>query len=285
MGNIKEELARYPLDVENVEEMERLIKQAHLISEHVGLLPSQILLMPGQMVLDIGCGPGEWVLEMARNHPSCQIMGIDISPHMVAYARACAHVRRLPNTVFEITDACEPMPFADNSFDVIHARFVTAFLQVSTWPIFLKECFRVLRPGGTLYSTEFDSFGITTSPALIRYNDIIVEYLRRGQHCFTEDGSNVGVIAMQAYLLQKSGFTSIQQTMHVLNYSLGNPVHLQMIENYSALMQLMQPVIIREEMSSQEELDLLYTQAMTETHAEGFCAVTMFQTVWGRKPS
>lgn len=284
MTNLNKGPAGYYIDVENAEEMDRLIQQARLISEHVGLLPAQIALAPDQVVLDIGCGPGEWALEMAQKHPACQIMGIDLSQRLVTYANASARVRQLSNAVFRVANACEPLPFSDAFFDVVHARFVTGFLQVDTWPVFLKECFRILRPGGMMCSTEFESFGITTSSALTRYNDSIVAYLRRGKHCFTQDGPNVGVMAVQASLLRQSGFTSIQQAMHVLNYSFGSPAHERMVEDYSALMRLIQPALVQEEKMSQEELNHLYTQAMIDAYASDFCAVTMFQTVWGEKP-
>ncbi|MGH2508914.1 MAG: class I SAM-dependent methyltransferase, partial [Ktedonobacteraceae bacterium] len=119
MVSTKEELARYPLDIENAEEMERLIKQAPLISEHAGLLPAQVVPTAGQRVLDVGCGPGEWVLEMARNYPHCQITGVDINPRMVAYGTACAHIRRLPNACFEVADVIQALPFAEASIDVL----------------------------------------------------------------------------------------------------------------------------------------------------------------------
>jgi ubiquinone/menaquinone biosynthesis C-methylase UbiE len=285
MAGIKEELARYPLDIENAEEMERLIKQAHLINEHIGLLPVQIVPAVGQTVLDVGCGPGEWVLEMARNYPNCPIIGIDISQHMVAYGNACARIRQFPNARFEVADASRLLPFPSASIDLVHVRLATGFLLVSTWPLFLKECFRVLRPGGVLCSVEVENFGIVNSQALMRYSDLLTEYLRRGEHCFTAEGSQIGIMAMQAHLLQQSGLASVQQHMYVLNYSLGTALHAQIIEDYSTLMRLWQPALIRENLLSQEKLDLLYTQAMAETHADDFCGITMFQAVWGKKPA
>src|SRR5260370_14685020 len=106
-----------------------------------------------------------------------------------------------------------------------------------------------------------------------------------GQQCLNPEGPYIGILSVQARLLQQSGFASVQQEMHVLNYSLGAPAHPQIVEDYAALMQLMQPALLRGEIISQEECDLLYTQAMADMHAEGFCGVTMFQTAWGQKPA
>jgi trans-aconitate methyltransferase len=78
----------YPIDPENVHEMNRLTNQARLMTETTGLLPPQVSLMAGQTVLDIGCGPGEWVLAVAHQYPDCQVIGLDISQRMITYAGA-----------------------------------------------------------------------------------------------------------------------------------------------------------------------------------------------------
>ncbi|HEU5376069.1 MAG TPA: hypothetical protein VFV38_11555 [Ktedonobacteraceae bacterium] len=46
-------------------------------------------------------------------------------------------------------------------------------------PGLLRECSRVLRPGGILCSTEFESLGITTSLSLTLYNRLILQASRR----------------------------------------------------------------------------------------------------------
>ena len=41
----------------------------------------------GQAVLDIGCGAGELSLAVARNHPSATVLGLDVSPALLAAAQ------------------------------------------------------------------------------------------------------------------------------------------------------------------------------------------------------
>ena len=275
----------YPIDPENVHEMNRLTNQARLMTETTGLLPPQVSLMAGQTVLDIGCGPGEWVLAVAHQYPDCQVIGLDISQRMITYAGACAQVQRLPNARFEVANACEPLPFPANSCDLIHARFVTGFLSTTIWPVFLNECFRVLRPNGILCNTELENMGDTNSTALARYNALIVQSMRLGQRCFTETGDRIGITSRQTSLLRDGGFSPVYQQPHVLNYSAETPAHSLMIEDFAALMQLIQPVLLREKLIEQEELSLLYLEAMEQMHASDFYAVMFLQTAWGIKPA
>lgn len=283
MDSVSEDLSHYPIDTESVEEMDRLTKQAQMITKYVGLYPPEMPFSGNAVILDIACGPGEWVLETARKHPDCQIIGLDLSHRMVAYAQSCARVHRLDNARFEVADVCKELPFSDNSLNVIHVRLVTGFLTTQTWPLFLAECFRVLRPGGVICSTELENMGNTTSPALMRYNSLLIACMRMGQRCFIDTGDQIGILAVQAHLLQKAGFSSISQNAHTLNFSVGMPAHPAMIENYASMMYLMQPALLKCQLIDQENLALLYTKALAEMHANSFCGVQMLQTAWGTK--
>ncbi|KAJ1553618.1 hypothetical protein HK096_007133 [Nowakowskiella sp. JEL0078] len=75
--NIKESPYFLPADIE---EQDRLEVQ-HLISTHYfgGLfrMPiKEILLKPGTKILDVGCGPGSWVRDMAVAYPLCDVHAV-----------------------------------------------------------------------------------------------------------------------------------------------------------------------------------------------------------------
>jgi ubiquinone/menaquinone biosynthesis C-methylase UbiE len=284
MTDVNDELSQYPIDVESVEEMDRLTKQAQVIAKYTDPHPLQIQPMQGQTILDIGCGPGVWALDLAQSNPDCQIVGLDISQRMVNYANSCAYVRRLPHVRFEQGDARKRLPFPDMSFDIVNARFIFWFLQTTTWLVFLAECYRVLRPGGMLYSTETEGLGITSSSALTDYSLLITHYLRKAQHCFTKKGPYTGITAAQEPLLRKSGFEDIHQHVNVMNYSTGTPAFPAVIEDLAALMPLIEPALLREQIIDQDALVRLRTQVLAEIHGDEFYAIDFFQTVWGRKP-
>jgi SAM-dependent methyltransferase len=193
----------YQIDAESIAEMQRLGRQAGLLSEHLGLLPSNLQLEQKHTMLDVGCGPGEWALEVAQLFPKSQVMGIDIRERMIAYAHYAARERGLSNAQFQVMDALQPLAFPDASFDIIHTRFIRGILPIAMWPVLLGECFRMLRPGGIICDTEYEDLGITTSAALTQYNRLI------GQ-CFAPAGDCYGITALQASLLQEAGFQRVR---------------------------------------------------------------------------
>src|SRR6266516_2029524 len=74
----------YVVDADSPAELARLMHQDRLLTKALGLLPEQLDVPKIQSILDIGCGPGGWVVEAATRLPLVQVTGIDISGRMVA---------------------------------------------------------------------------------------------------------------------------------------------------------------------------------------------------------
>src|SRR5260370_14641304 len=62
-------------------------------------------------VLDIACGPGGWVLELAYAYPHMQVTGFDISEKMIGYARVLALDNGLDNAPFRLARAMDTLAF------------------------------------------------------------------------------------------------------------------------------------------------------------------------------
>jgi ubiquinone/menaquinone biosynthesis C-methylase UbiE len=273
----------YFIDAENAAEMARLSRQAKLQSERLGLFPEKLALERKSAILDIACGSGEWALEVAQKFPDKQITGIDISELMISYARYIAESRSLTNVHFQVMDVRQPFIFKDASFDLINARLITSFLTTAMWPVLLRDCFRLLRPGGIMCSTEIENMGVTTSPALAHYNHLFVQTMRKAGQCFTPEGDQMGITAAQPRLLADAGFQHIEQQAFSINFSAGIPGHEAVYDNLKTLMKLLQPFIVRYGLATQQEIEGLYERALAEMGTEDFCAVAFFQRVWGEK--
>jgi ubiquinone/menaquinone biosynthesis C-methylase UbiE len=99
--------------------------------------------------VDLGCGPGHLVLEMARHKPGLRVTGIDLSEKMLFDARQAAQQAGLEDRVdFRLGNA-EGIPFPNQSLDL-----VISTLSLHHWsnPVkVLDEIDRVLKPGGAFY--------------------------------------------------------------------------------------------------------------------------------------
>jgi len=105
-------------------------------------------LQPGERVVDVGCGAGfDTVLAADQVGPNGQVIGVDMTPEMLAKARR--NVDELGLHHVEIREGlAEHLPVADGWADVVIANGVIN-LCADKATVF-AEIHRVLRPGGLL---------------------------------------------------------------------------------------------------------------------------------------
>lgn len=110
-------------------------------------------IRPGDRVLDIGCGPGPLTRAAAKvAGPTGHVIGVDLAPEMVGYARRRGIIRRGAPTEFRVADAGS-LPLPDASVDVVVSAL--AWHHLPERPQAWAEALRVLRPGGRLMVAEF----------------------------------------------------------------------------------------------------------------------------------
>ena len=103
-------------------------------------------LSPGDRVLDLGSGAGTDSLIAAQMvGPEGQVVGVDMTPQMLAKARAAAAEMGAGNVSFVESEA-EALPFDDGSFDVVISNGVIDLIPDKD--AVFAELFRVLTPGG-----------------------------------------------------------------------------------------------------------------------------------------
>ena len=105
-------------------------------------------LQAGERVLDLGSGAGTDSLVAALQvGPTGSVTGVDMTPEMVAKARAGAAELGLANVAFVEAEA-EQLPFADSSFDVVVSNGVIDLIPDKD--AVFAELHRVLIPGGRI---------------------------------------------------------------------------------------------------------------------------------------
>ncbi len=126
-------------------------------------------------VLDVGCGIGGSSLYLAGKY-AASVTGITLSPVQANRAKERAAGLGLgKRTNFQVADALN-MPFADNSFDLIWSLESGEHMPDKTK--FLQECYRVLKPGGTMIVVTWCHRPIDTSPLTVEERQQLEEIYR-----------------------------------------------------------------------------------------------------------
>jgi SAM-dependent methyltransferase len=102
-------------------------------------------LKPGMTILELGCGAGYFTKELA--HSGAEIVAIDVSAELLEIAEANCSAS---NVHYEIQNACV-LTYPDATFDSVVGSSILHHLEIEPA---VREIYRVLKPGGTIYFTE-----------------------------------------------------------------------------------------------------------------------------------
>ncbi|CAG8515050.1 415_t:CDS:2 [Funneliformis caledonium] len=129
----------------------------------------------GVRVLDVGCGPGTWILEMASSYPKTEdFHGTDISS---LFPNAIKPV----NSSFSQQNVLEVLKFPDNHFDFVYMRFLMLALSNEQWKnVVIPELVRVTKKGGFVEIMEWDVNIYNSGPITKRLmNSMIADFNSR----------------------------------------------------------------------------------------------------------
>ena len=157
------------------------------------LLIDALDLQPGQHVLDVGCGVGDDVIEMAKRVGSTGgAVGIDHADAMLDEARNRSEGLDLP--VEFLKAAVYDLPFVDGPFDVVRSDRV--FQHLTDPEAAAAEIVRVTKPGGLVSLNDLDGDG-----AVLDYPDR--DLFRRIRHAVSDNEMTNGFAGRMLYGLLK----------------------------------------------------------------------------------
>jgi ubiquinone/menaquinone biosynthesis C-methylase UbiE len=147
------------------------------IAKTLAFLDRWAAISPEAVVLDIGCGTGEFEKLLLSKHPNQQITGVDISTKMLEIARR--KCQAYPKVAFRAASA-SALPFSDHSFDVIVSA--SAFHYFNAPEAALDEMRRILRPGGVMVILDWCKDYLSC-----RLGDIVLKLVDPAyQRCYTK---------------------------------------------------------------------------------------------------
>lgn len=140
--------------------------------ESASTLAAQLPADVETVVLDLGTGPGNSILGMARSRPHARYVGVDISFRMLEVARARLARDRVPAPLV-LADGAR-LPFPDGLFDRVTGHSFLYLTDSAT--DLLGEVCRVLRPGGSAHFLE-PREGRVAWTAMLRAHPTALRYL------------------------------------------------------------------------------------------------------------
>jgi demethylmenaquinone methyltransferase/2-methoxy-6-polyprenyl-1,4-benzoquinol methylase len=110
---------------------------------------------PGSRCLDVGAGTGDLSIEIVRQAPGAEVVGIDPASGMLDLGRAKVARAGLTERIsLQVADVCD-LPFEDETFTGVITAFT--FRNIEDRQRALREMARVLHPGGKLAILELTS--------------------------------------------------------------------------------------------------------------------------------
>jgi len=142
----------------------RAAEQIEIRAAYLDLLD----VAPGERVLEVGCGSGAVLRDLARRvAPAGRAVGVDPSPMMLQIASELASEAGLNELVDLREGDARSLPFRDGEFDVVLA--VTTLSHVPDGERAVPELRRVTRPGGRVgvFDGDGDSMMISHPDRLL----------------------------------------------------------------------------------------------------------------------
>jgi ubiquinone/menaquinone biosynthesis C-methylase UbiE len=124
-----------------------IVVKSPIMKDFYHLVVAEVLSkLPSGRILDIGTGPGDIPLEIAKSSKVLEIKAIDISPAMVDIAGQNSRKVGLEQRVEFLPGSAEKIPFPDGYFDLVISS--NSFHHWTEPQKCLKEIKRVLKYGG-----------------------------------------------------------------------------------------------------------------------------------------
>lgn len=159
-----------------------------------------------QSLLEIACGTGIVTRQLRDALPGhIEIVATDLNSDMFEFARP--KFKKDERVQWKEADA-SALPFADNSFDAVVCQFGLMFVPDKA--LAMRECYRVLRPGGAFLFNVWDSF--ESNPIGQIAHTTIASFFDRDPPRFYELPFGFYDVDAIRKLLEDAGFVEIEMS-------------------------------------------------------------------------
>jgi len=190
----------YALPKDHQEE-ERLKFQHRMLYAHLRR-HSFAPLQPASVrhILDVGCGPGVWLSDLATLFPTASLIGLDSDALQVELAAQLKH----PRCQFVQGDVLRGLPFETGTFEYTHMRCMVLAIPAPFWPFVIGELVRVTAPGGWI--ELFDG-----GQGCERVGPYMQQMLIWGQLVLEQKGFDLRLIEQLGEMLRQAGVGNVSE--------------------------------------------------------------------------
>jgi len=153
-------------------------------------------------ILDVGCSVGMSTRFVSDAFPNADVVGLDLSPHMLAVASVSDRGRDGCERRTWVHGKGEDTKYPDETFDIVSLAFVIHECPESATAALMKEAHRVLKPGGTFVMTDNNP----QSPVIQNLPPALFTLMKS-----TEPHSNEYYTIDVQQMLRDAGFEHVQQ--------------------------------------------------------------------------
>ncbi|KAJ7709595.1 S-adenosyl-L-methionine-dependent methyltransferase [Mycena rosella] len=162
--------SQYALPTDDLERQRKHNTLKFLFGNKILFAP--VTLDASDKVLEVGTGPGTWIMDLAEFvGPSVPMVAVDIERRLFP-ASPPTHIEFRVESVTKL-----PADWTD-TFSFVHQRLLLIALQVPEWPIALCELYRVVRPGGWVQLAESTAWPEGTYPGKPCMEKLVAMYRR-----------------------------------------------------------------------------------------------------------
>ena len=260
--NVRYLLPRHP------GEIDRLDIQHYALRETMGANFLAPVERP-QLVLDVGCGTGQWGFEASLQFPEALVIGLDL----------VAGKPNRPSRYHQVkANLLQGLPFVRDKFDFVHERLIVTGVPVASWPPVVAEFVRVTRPGGWVELVEpplaLEQAGPATERLLALTTGISA--------ALGLDTTRVVFDSLDDYLRQASLVSVVRRQLSMPIGRWGGQIGSLLVTDLrSGFTRVCEVLQARSKLSAEEAVDLI--QRAQEEWEQGRMSWT-FAIAFGRKP-
>ncbi|MFD3723163.1 methyltransferase domain-containing protein [Streptomyces sp. NPDC058674] len=256
-------------------ELDRMLFQGEMFRPEAERLLDRCGPGPGGRAVDVGCGP-LGILDMLSDRvgPGGEVVGLDVQPEMLDFARVLVAERKLDNVRLVEGDAAATTE-EKGRFDFVHTRLV--LMNVPHSGAVLAAMVALARPGGTVAVQDVDWVTRVCDPphpAWTDLVDLVAELWRRS-------GMDVHLGRRLPRLLREAGLTDIGVDAGIRVFQHDHPYQTLLVDRA----ELCRDALVDGGLTSHAALDRLTGELREHLARPGTVVVhpVLFQA-WGRVP-